>query len=206
MDYRAGIWGLHAEHTVTSGSINERVMSRIAVPTREAAPAASQPLLDAVEKQLGVVPNLFRLVGLSPAALQGFLGLSGALAKTLDVKTRDRIALAVAQSNGCDYCLSAHTYLGLNLAKIDDAEIALNRKGASGDPKANAAVALAAKVNQARGKVSDADLQAVRAAGFTDAQIIEIIAVVAENIFTNFVNIVAGTEIDFPVVHTAEAA
>ena len=181
-------------------------MSRIAVPTREAAPAASQPLLDAVEKQLGVVPNLFRLVGLSPAALQGFLGLSGALAKTLDVKTRERIALAVAQSNGCDYCLSAHTYLGLNLAKIDDVEIALNRKGASGDPKANAAVAFAAKVNQARGKVSDADLQAVRAAGFTDAQIVEIIAVVAENIFTNFVNIVAGTEIDFPVVHAAEAA
>lgn len=181
-------------------------MSRITVPTREAAPTASQPLLDAVEKQLGVVPNLFRLVALSPAALQGFLGLNGALAKALDLKTRERIAIAIAQSNGCDYCLSAHTYLGLNLAKIDAAEIALNRKGASAEPKANAAVAFAVKVDEARGKVSDADLQAVRAAGFTDAQIVEIIAVVAENIFTNFVNIVAGTEIDFPVVLTAEAA
>ena len=121
-------------------------MSHIAVPAREAAPAASQPLLDAVEKQLGVVPNLFRLVALSPAALQGFLGLSGALGKALDVRMRERIAIAVAQVNGCDYCLSAHTYLGLNLAKIDDAEIALNRRGASSDPKANAAVAFARKV------------------------------------------------------------
>ena len=87
-------------------------MSRIEVPARDAAPAASQPLLDAVEKQLGVVPNLFRLVALSPAALQGFLGLNGALGKALDVRTRERIAIAVAQVNGCDYCLSAHTYLG----------------------------------------------------------------------------------------------
>jgi len=181
-------------------------MSRIIVPTREAAPAPSQPLLDAVEKQLGVVPNLFRLLALSPAALQGFLGLSGSLAKALDVKTRERIALAVAQINGCDYCLSAHTYLGLNLAKIDGVEIALNRKGASSDAKANAAVAFAAKVTQTRGKVTNADLAAVREAGFSDAQIVEIIAVVAENVFTNLVNIVAKTEIDFPIVHTAEAA
>ena len=181
-------------------------MSHIAVPTREAAPAASQPLLDAVEKQLGVVPNLFRLIGLSPAALQGFLGFNGALGKALDVKTRERIAIAVAQVNGCDYCLSAHTYLGLNLAKIDNAEVALNRRGASSDPKANAAVAFARKVAENHGRGADAELQAVRAAGYTDAQVVEIIAVVAENVFTNMVNIVAGTDIDFPVVRTDEAA
>ncbi len=181
-------------------------MSRITVPARESVPSASQPMLDAVEKQLGVVPNLFRLVALSPAALQGFLGLSGALGKALDVRTRERIALAVAQINGCDYCLSAHTYLGLNLAKIDGAEIALNRKGNSSDAKANAAVAFAAKVKQGRGRISGADLQAVKVAGFSDAQVVEIIAVVAENVFTNFVNIVAETEIDFPVVRASEAA
>jgi len=181
-------------------------MSRISVPTREAAPEASKPLLDAVEKQLGVVPNLFRLVSLSPFALQGFLAMNGALAKTLDVKTRERIALAVAQINGCNYCLSAHTYLGLNLAKIDADEIALNRNGASSDAKANAAVAFAAKVTRSRGNVSDADIKAVKVAGFTDAQIVEIVAVVAENVFTNFINIVAQTEIDFPVVKASEAA
>ena len=181
-------------------------MSRITVPARESAPEASKPMLDAVEKQLGVVPNLFRLVSLSPAALQGFLGMNGALAKTLDLKTRERIALAVAQINGCNYCLSAHTYLGLNLAKIDAAEITLNRSGASSDAKANAAVTFAAKITRARGNVSDADVQAVKAAGFTDAQIVEIVAIVAENVFTNFINIVAETDIDFPVVKASEVA
>jgi uncharacterized peroxidase-related enzyme len=181
-------------------------MSRIAIPTVETAPAAAQPLLDAVHKQLGVVPNLFRLVALSPAALQGYLGLSGALTKALDLKTRERIALAVAQVNGCDYCLSAHSYLGLNLAKLGEAEVALNRNGASSDPKANAAVQFAARVAETRGKVDDADLAAVRAAGYSDAQVIEIVAVVAENVLTNFVNNVAQTDIDFPVVRAAQAA
>jgi uncharacterized peroxidase-related enzyme len=181
-------------------------MSRIAIPSRDNAPSASQPILDAVNKQLGVVPNLFRLVALSPAALTGMTSLSGALTKALDVKTRERIALAVAQVNGCDYCLSAHTYLGLNLAKIGPDEIALNRKGASSDPKADAAVRFAAKVAENRGRVSDGDLAAVRAGGFTDAQIVEIVAVVVENVFTNFINIVADTDIDFPVVRAVEVA
>ena len=98
-------------------------MSRLAIPATIAdAPAASQPLLEAVKKQLGVVPNLFRLVSNSPAALEGYVGLSGALAKgSLPAQTRERIALAVAETNGCDYCLSAHTYLAKNLAKLDNA-------------------------------------------------------------------------------------
>ena len=181
-------------------------MSRIAIPARTAAPEASHALFDAVEKQLGVVPNLFLLLGSSPAALSGFLGLNGALGKALDAKTRERIALAVAEANGCDYCLSAHTYLGLNLAKIDEAEIALNRRGHSGDAKADAAVSFAAKVVAARGRVSDADIAAVRAAGFTDAQVVEIVALVAVNVLTNYLNNVARTDIDFPVVHAMAAA
>jgi AhpD family alkylhydroperoxidase len=121
-------------------------MSRIVTPKNiESAPAASLPLLQAVNKQLGLVPNLFRLVGVSPAALEGYLGMSDALAKgTLPAATRERIALAVAEINGCSYCLSAHTYLGQNLAKLDDAEITANRNGASNDPKADAAVPLCA--------------------------------------------------------------
>ena len=181
-------------------------MSRLSIPAREDAPAKSQPLLDAVEKQLGVVPNLFRLVGTSPAALEGYMGLNGALGRTLDAKTRERIALAVAQANGCDYCLSAHSYLGLNLAKIDDAEIALNRAGHSGDAKADAAVVFARKVLDARGRVSDADIAAVRLAGFSEPQVIEIVASVALNVLTNYINNVAQTDIDFPVVLAAEAA
>ena len=181
-------------------------MSRIAIPGPEHVPEASKPILDAVHKQLGVVPNMFRLIAASPAALQGFTANNGALAKTLDAKTRERIALAVAQVNGCDYCLSAHSYLGLNLAKISPAEIALNRQGRSSDAKADAAVRFAAKIVRERGHVADADVGSVRDAGFSDGQIVEIIAVAAENVFTNLLNLVAETEIDFPVVLAAEAA
>lgn len=181
-------------------------MSRLTIPAREDAPAAAQPLLDAVEKQLGVVPNLFRLVAISPAALEGYLSLNAALGRTLDAKTRERIAITIAQANGCDYCLSAHSYLGLNLAKIDEAEITLNRAGHSGDAKADAAVVFARQVLASRGKVGDADIAAVRLAGFSEAQVIEIVASVALNVLTNYINNVAETEIDFPVVLAAQAA
>jgi uncharacterized peroxidase-related enzyme len=183
-------------------------MSRIAIPASiEAAPAAAQPLLQAVNKQLGSVPNLFRLVATSPAALEGYLSMSGALGKgALPAATRERIALAVAEINGCGYCLSAHTYLGKNLAKLDDAEIAANRSGASNDLKADAAVRFAAKLTQQRGKVSSDDVDAVKAAGYSDAQIIEIVQHVAINTFTNYINEVAVTEIDFPVVAVRQAA
>jgi uncharacterized peroxidase-related enzyme len=183
-------------------------MSRIPTPAAISdAPAASQPLLEAVEKQLGVVPNLFRLVANSPAALQGYLGLSGALSKgALSAATRERIALAVAEINGCNYCLSAHTYLGKNLAKLDDAEITANRNGASNDPKADAAVRFAAKVARERGHVSDDDVRAVKLAGYNDAQVIEIVVHVALNTWTNYINEVAKTDIDFPVVTARKAA
>ena len=183
-------------------------MSRIPTPASiEAAPAASQPLLAAVNKQFGVVPNLFRLVSNSPAALEGYLGMSGALAKgKLPAPTRERIALAVAEINGCSYCLSAHSYLGKNLARLDEAEIAANRDGRSNDPKADAAVRFAAKVALERGHIGTGDLEAVRAAGYDDAEIIEIVQHVALNTWTNYVNEVAKTDIDFPVVNVREAA
>ncbi len=183
-------------------------MSRIPTPpTVDAAPPASRPLLEAVRKQLGVVPNLFRLVATSPAALEGYLGMSGALGKgTLPAPTRERIALAVAEINGCSYCLSAHTYLAKNLARLDDAEIAANRAGGSGDAKADAAVRFAAVVTRERGHVGADDLAAVRAAGYDDAQIVEIVQHVALNTWTNYVNEVAQTDVDFPLVQARKAA
>jgi uncharacterized peroxidase-related enzyme len=183
-------------------------MSRIPTPaTIEAAPAASRPLLEAVKQQLGVAPNLFRMVGNSPAALEGYLGMFGALGKgALPAATRERIALAVAEINACNYCLSAHTYLGKNLAKLDDAEMTANRSGASNDPKADAAVRFAAKVVRERGHVSEQDFRSVKAAGYDDAQIIEIVQHVALNTWTNYINAIAETEIDFPVVAARKAA
>jgi uncharacterized peroxidase-related enzyme len=144
---------------------------------------------------------MFRLISNSPAALEGYLGLSDALSKgRLPAQTRERIALAVAEENGCSYCLSAHSYLGKNLAKLDDAEILANRHGASNDAKADAAVRFAAKLVQERGHVSEDEVRAVKVAGYDDAQVIEIVLHVALNTWTNFINVAGGTEIDFPVV------
>lgn len=183
-------------------------MSRIPTPaTIEAAPAAAQPLLNAVKASLGVVPNLFRLESASPAALEGHLGLNGALSKgDLDAATRERIALAVANVNGCTYCNSAHGYLAANLAKLSEAEIAANRAGGSTDPKADAAVKFAVKVTRLRGRVSEDDLRHVKLAGYTDGQVVEIVAHVALNTLTNYINEVFGTAVDFPVAKAARVA
>ena len=177
-------------------------MSRLPTPaTIENAPAASRPLLQAVNRKLGTVPNLFRVASNSSAALQGYLALWEALGKgALPAATHERIALAVAEVNGCSYCLSAHSYLAEHVAKLGDAEIAANRAGASNDPTAAVAVRFAAKVVRERGHVGDADLAALKAAGYDDAQIVEIVLHVALNTWTNYLNEVAKTDIDFPAI------
>jgi len=183
-------------------------MSRINIPaTVDTAPAAAQPLLDGVKTKLGSVPNLFRLLAVSPAALEGYLGLSGALGKgSLDARTRERIALAVAEFNGCGYCTSAHAFIGKNMAGLSDAEIAANRNGSSTDDRAAAAVRFAVKVVETRGQVSDADVASIRLAGYSDAEVVEIVLHVALNTLTNYVNEVAETTIDFPAVKARDAA
>lgn len=182
-------------------------MSRIPTPVSiDAAPAASRGSLQAVNNLLGSVPNLFRILATSPQTLEGYLGLNGALSKgALSAQTRERIALAVAELNGCDYCLAAHSYLGTNLAKLSVSEIKANRLGTSGDAKAAAAVRFAVNVAQNRGKVSDSEFQAVRAAGYNDAEIVEIVGHVVLNTFSNYINEVLGTEIDFPVAEQLAA-
>ena len=175
-------------------------MSRIPTPaTINDAPEASRPVLEAIQKQIGSVPNIFRLVSNSPAALNGLTALQGALGKgKLGPATRERIALTMAEANGCDYCLSAHTYTGTKFAKLDESEIEANRRGTSNDPKAAAAVEFARALVDARGSVAPGEVEKVRAAGYGDAEILEIIAHVALNTFTNYVNEALGTEIDFP--------
>ncbi|MGA8707053.1 MAG: carboxymuconolactone decarboxylase family protein [Steroidobacteraceae bacterium] len=183
-------------------------MSFIPTPaTIDAAPAASRRMLESIKTQMGSAPNLFRLIANSPAALEGHLDLSGALGKgTLPAPTRERIALAVAEINRCDYCLSEHSFLGKSLAKLDEAEMAANRDGRSHDPKADAAVKFAAKVARERGHVNEADIRAVKAAGYDDAQVVEIVQHVGLNVWTNYMTLVAQPDIDFPVVTARKAA
>lgn len=183
-------------------------MSRLATPSSIAtSPSASQPLLEGVKAQLGLVPNLFRVLGASPAALGGYLALNAALSKgELEGPTRERVAITVAEANGCSYCLSAHTFLGRTAAGLDDAELARNRDASSSEPKAAAALRFAAQVVERRGHVTDAELRAVIAAGHSEAQVLELVVHVALNTLTNYVNSVAGTAIDFPVVSTRKGA
>lgn len=183
-------------------------MPRIPTPaTIDAAPAAAQPLLNAVKASLGSVPNLFRLESASPAALEGHLALNSALDKgELDDATRERIALAIANINGCTYCNSAHTYLATNIAKLSNAEIVANRAGGSTDPKADAAVKFAVKVARERGRVSDDDFRQLKLAGYSDGQAVEIVAHVALNTLTNYINEAFKTDVDFPVVEAVRAA
>lgn len=180
------------------------------IPTPAAiidTPTESHSLLQGVETALGAVPNMFRLLSNSPATLEGYLGLNGALGKGLiSPATRERIALAIANHNGCDYCNSAHSYLGKNLAKLDNVEIAANRAGRSTDVKADAAVRFAMQIAQQRGRVTDTDVSAVRDAGYSDGELIEIVAHVALNVLTNYINEAFETEIDFPAFKASRAA
>jgi uncharacterized peroxidase-related enzyme len=173
-------------------------MARITQADPETTAGRAKALLDAVKDRLGLVPNMTRAMANSPAVLDGYLQLSGALGKgTLSARDRQRIALAVAQVNGCDYCLAAHSAIA-RMAGLTADQIRDSRLGAAVDPKADALIRFALRVVEARGRVIDGDLEAVRAAGFDDAAIAEVVANVALSVFTNYFNNVAGTDIDFP--------
>jgi len=180
-------------------------MSRLTAIDPRTATGPAKTLLDAVQAALGVTPNLFRVLAHSPKALEGFLGLHGASEGfRLDKATQERIALAVAESNECGYCVSAHTAIG-RAAGLSNDEMKLNRLGTSGDSHA-AAVAFAKAVNENVGAVTNAEFDAARAAGLSDGAIVEIIAAVAINVFTNLLNKTAQVEIDFPKVPLFERA
>jgi uncharacterized peroxidase-related enzyme len=180
-------------------------MPRIAIPTLAEAPAETQATLQAVTKRLGWTPALFRLMALSPNTLAAFVALSGTLSRTLDVATIESMGLAVSEGSGCKYCAQSHVFLGTWLAKLDAAELERNRRGGSSDPKRAAAVRFANAVADTRGKVSDQDLADVRAAGFTDGDIVAIAGLTAQFLFTNFMSNISQPELDFPAVAPAHA-
>jgi len=154
-------------------------------------------------KNIGFTPNMMATFAASPIAFNSWAALLGSLSKALDVKTRDSIGLAVSEVNGCNYCLTVHSFTAEHMAKLPADEIILARKGHASDPKRDAAIQFARKVIETRGKVSDADLKAVRDAGYTDANVMEIVALVAMYSLTNFFNNVFDPEKDFPAVTPA---
>ena len=175
-------------------------MPRIDPIDPQAAEGKARTLLEAVHKKFGMTPNLTATLAQSPAALEGYLGLSGALAAgSLGAKLREQIAVAVAGASGCGYCASAHTAIGKSVG-LPDEELGANLRGSASDPTAQAALDFALAVVEHRGWVSDDDLRRVRDAGFGDGEITEIVANVAQNLFTNYFNHIARTEVDFPPV------
>ena len=175
-------------------------MSRIPQVDPAATTPERQALLSAVHQAFGATPAMFRTVAQSPAALKMMWGAFGALGGgVIPPKLGEQIAVAVADRNACEYCLAAHTALGRK-AGASAAEMAAAQAGESSDPKTNAALRFALKLVDARGQVADADVQALRTAGFDDEHIVEILAHVALNLFTNYVNVAFAVPVDFPAV------
>ncbi|MBI1786467.1 MAG: carboxymuconolactone decarboxylase family protein [Acidobacteria bacterium] len=179
-------------------------MQRItAIDPAEATGKAKQ-LLDGVQAKLGMTPNLMKTLANAPAALEAYLNFGAALGTgRLDAKLREQIALTVAQANACEYCLSAHSAIG-KMVGLKPEEIAASREAHSQDAKREAGLQFARAVVEERGEVADAALARVRAAGYTDGEITEIVANVAVNLFTNYFNHVARTGVDFPRVEVGE--
>ncbi|MFN6993400.1 MAG: carboxymuconolactone decarboxylase family protein [Aquincola tertiaricarbonis] len=181
-------------------------MNRIPLVDRQATTADRKALLDAIHGTFGATPNMFRAVANSPAALQSMWSAFGALGGgVLPAKLGEQIAVAVADRNACEYCLAAHTALGRK-AGASAEEMQQAQAGESADARTQAALRFALKLVNDRGQVADADVQAVRAQGFTDEEIVEILAHVALNLFTNYVNVAFAVPVDFPAVKLRHAA
>jgi uncharacterized peroxidase-related enzyme len=178
-------------------------MARINPPALEDAPAETQPVLEKFVKRFGFVPNLFRLMSMNPNVLAAFMGIQGNLAKTMDLKTIEAMGMVVSEGSGCDYCLATHTYLGTRFGKAAAEEMVANRYGKSSDPKIAAAILFAKSIADKRGKVSDKELADIRAAGFSDADIIAIAGLTAQFLMTNFMNNVSQIDVDFPAAGKA---
>ncbi len=175
-------------------------MQRITAVNPAEATGKAKQLLDGVQAKLGMTPNLMKTLGAAPAALEGYLSFSGALGSgALDAKFREQISLTVAQANSCEYCLAAHSTIG-KMVGLKPEEIASSREAHSADAKRQAGLLFAQTLVVQRGEVSDQALAEVKAVGYSEGEITEIVANVALNIFTNYFNHVARTDVDFPRV------
>ena len=175
-------------------------MQRITAVNPAEATGKAKQLLDGVQAKLGMTPNLMKTLASAPAALEAYLHFGAALGTgSLDTKFREQISLTVAQANSCEYCLSAHSAIG-KMVGLKPEEILASREAHAQDAKRNAGLKFAQTLVVQRGEVSDHTLAEVKAAGFTDGEITEIVANVAINIFTNYFNHVARTDVDFPNV------
>lgn len=181
-------------------------MSRVQLISANEATDDRKAILNHIHGAFGVVPNMFRAVANSPAALKSMWGSFSALGSgILGAKLGEKIAVAIADRNRCEYCLAAHTVLGQN-AGASALEMAAAQAGQSDDAQTAAALRFALKLVADRAQIADADITELRTVGFNDEQIVEIMAHVTLNIFTNYVNLAFDVPIDFPKVNLRVAA
>lgn len=172
-------------------------MERIKLLTEETAPEGAKEILAGFKQKMGKVINIFKAMGNSTAALKTYVGISGALTdSTIDAGINERIGIRLAVINGCEYCLAAHSYMASEV--LSQEEILAAREGKSADAKAQAALKFAEFVMKKAGKVSDEEFESMKKAGFTDGEILEIVAIVTLNFYTNAINNVSQTKVDFP--------
>lgn len=175
-------------------------MTRTIIPTRDSAGEEVRPTFDAVYKKLGFVPNVLRLTSLSPSALTALDKMQLSLGDSFDARLRAHVALAVSEVNTCLYCLATHTYIGMNFGGMYPSDLLLARQGMSNDRKMAAVGRFVKQLVTTRGHVAEAELKLIREAGFTDEEILSIIGLSVQYMFTNYINNVFDTKIDFPKV------
>jgi uncharacterized peroxidase-related enzyme len=175
-------------------------MSRLTAPAVEDVPAGTQSILDGIRKQFGFAPGMFNTLAANPAVLEIVMSLQGSIGGLLDAKTRHTIALAVSHSNGCGYCQALHTYVSSELGGMSTDDIELARTGSSTDPRRAAVARFAQRVIETRGQVGDADIAAVRGAGYSDSEILAIVTIAVVFLLTNYLNNVNQTVVDIAAV------
>ncbi len=182
-------------------------MQKISALNPDTATGKLKELFNAVQSKFGMVPNMMRTMGNSPAVLNGYLSLNNALGESsIGAKLGEQIALAVANANGCEYCNAAHSFIGEKLMGMDDKTIVEAREGKSKDSKTQTALSFARAIVAKKGRVSDSELNTLKEAGFNEVAIAEIIAYTALNIFANYFNNALNVKVDFPQVELLETA
>lgn len=182
-------------------------MPRIKTIDPASTTGETRQILDGFQAKLGTIPNIFKTIAQAPAVLKFYVAGSGALGESsLSPALREQLALAIAGANSCDYCASAHTVIGRKVG-VAESELPINLAAKSADAKVQAALTFAKKVVDSKAHIADADLATVRAAGYSDPQILEMIGVISFNIFTNYINHIVDTEVDFlPKIDAAGGA
>lgn len=175
-------------------------MTRTLIPTRDSAPVEARPVFEKVYKKLGFVPNLFRLLSLAPNVLLALDEMQQKLDDSFDIRIRAQVALAVSEMNTCLYCLASHSYIVTNFSKMYPKDVVLARQGLSMDQKLAAVGSFVKRIIETRGHVKEEELRAFRDYGFTNSDVLTIIGLVVQYTFTNYVNNVFDTRLDFPKV------